>query len=200
MGIKIEYPVGATPLDAGDAAALIPSHLTTQKQLNEWEMLNVREGEGWAFSKRQENILSIDFMQTLHKHMFGNTWDWAGQIRKKETSPVGIAPENIRIEIKELCEDVEAQIKDRGWHIDEIAARFHHRLVFIHPFPNGNGRFARLMTDLLLVQNGEERFTWGSGDLNGDGKVRGRYISALHAADSRNYGPLLKFVRSGKGR
>lgn len=195
MGIKIEYPVGATPLDAGDAAALIPSHLTTREQLNDWEMLNVREGEGWAFSKRQENILSIDFMKTLHKRMFGNTWGWAGQRRTKETLPVGIAPESIEIEIKKLCQDVEAQIEDGGWHIDEIAARFHHRLVFIHPFPNGNGRFSRTMTDLLLVQNGKDRFTWGGEDLNRNGEVRDRYISALRAADAKDYTSLFGFVR-----
>lgn len=196
MGIKIEYPVGATPLDKEDAAALKPGHLTTREQLNEWESLNILEGESWAFSKRQENMLSIDFMQMLHKHMFGDTWGWAGLIRTKETLPIGIAPERIEIEIKKLCRDVEVQIEDGGWGIDEIAARFHHRLVFIHSFPNGNGRFSRTMTDLLLVQNGKGRFTWGGEDLNRNGEVRDRYISALRAADAKDYSPLFGFVRS----
>lgn len=195
MGITIEYPTGATPLDAEDLAALIPSHLTTRQQLNDWEMLNVREGEGWAFSRKQENILSIDFMQTLHKRMFGDTWSWAGKIRTKETLPVGIAPETIEIEIKKLCQDVEAQVQHGAWHLDEIAARFHHRLVFIHPFPNGNGRFSRTMADLLLVQNGKDRFTWGAEDLNRDGEVRDRYLSALRAADAKDYGLLFGFIR-----
>jgi fido (protein-threonine AMPylation protein) len=39
---------------------------------------------------------------------------------------------------------------ERGTYpLDEIAARFHHRLVAIHPFPNGKGRHGRLMADLL---------------------------------------------------
>jgi len=162
-------------------------------------MLNVRKGEDWAFARKQENILSIDFMQTLHKRMFGDTWGWAGKTRTKETLPVGLAPENIEIEIKKLCQDVEAQLKYKSRPIDEIAARFHHRLVYIHPFPNGNGRFARTMTDLLLVQNDAERFTWGVGDLIGDGEIRHRYIRALRAADGKDYAELFRFVRtSGK--
>jgi len=196
VGIKPEYPVGATPLDPDDAAALIPGHVTTREQLNDWEMLNIREGEAWAFARRHENILSIDFMQKLHKRMFGDTWGWAGKTRTKETLPVGIAPENIAVELKKLCEDVESQLKYKSWPIDEIAARFHHRLVYIHPFPNGNGRFARTMTDLLLVQNGKKRFTWGAADLIGDGEIKHQYISALRAADARDYTHLLRFVRS----
>ena len=196
MGIKHEYPVGATPLDPDDAATLIPSHLTNREQLNDWEMLNVREGEDWAFAKRHENILSIDFMQKLHKRMFGDTWGWAGKIRTKETHPVGIAPENIEVEIKKLCDDVKTQLEYKSSPIDEIAARFHHRLTWIHPFPNGNGRFSRTMADLLLVQNGAERFTWGAGNLVETGDVRRRYIESLHAADEKDSALLLNFVRS----
>lgn len=194
--LKLEYPPGATPLDPDDAAGLIPDQITTQGQLNDWEYLNVAKGEEWALTTREKNILSIKFVQTLHEKMFGDTWSWAGAIRRKETLPVGVAPENIRPELKTLLENVDAQIKDGSWRIEEIAARFHHKMVYIHPFPNGNGRFSRTMTDLLLVRNGAERFTWGAGDLINDGEVRKRYISALRSADERNYGPLFGFVRS----
>jgi len=193
VGIKLEYPAGATPLDADDAQALVPSHITTQGQLNEWEFLNVREGEDWAFGRKHENILSIDLMQTLHKRMFGNTWRWAGEIRTKETYPVGAPPENIRVEIENLCKDVAVQLKDGTWSIEEIAARFHHRLVSIHPFPNGNGRFSRTMTDLLLAREGRERFAWGA-DLNHDGEARERYIASLRAADAKDYRTLFALL------
>jgi Fic-DOC domain mobile mystery protein B len=197
VAIKLEYPPGATPLDPDDAAGLIPSHITTQGQLNEWEYTNVAKGEEWAFGTKQRNILSVEFMQTLHRKMFADTWKWAGEIRRKETLPVGIAPERIRQELKTLLQDVEAQIKDGTWRIEEIAARFHHRLVYIHPFPNGNGRFSRTMTDLLLVQNGKDRFAWGA-DLNRDGEVRKRYISALGAADRKDYGPLFALLNAAR--
>jgi Fic-DOC domain mobile mystery protein B len=189
VGIKLEYAPGATPLDPEDAQALVASHITNQGQLNEWEFLNVSEGEQWAFGKRHDEILSIDFMQALHKRMFGNTWGWAGIIRTKETRPVGAAPESIRPQLKDICDDVAAQLKDRTWSVDEIAARFHHRIVLVHPFPNGNGRFGRTITDLFLVRERKERFSWGA-DLNVPGEARERYISALRSADAKDYRPL----------
>jgi Fic-DOC domain mobile mystery protein B len=193
VGIKLEYPAGATPLDPDDARALVPSHITTQGQLNEWEFLNVREGEEWAFGRKHAEILSIGFMQTLHERMFGNTWRWAGDIRTKETHPVGAPPENIRAELENLFKDVAVQLKDRTWPIGEIAARFHHRLVSIHPFPNGNGRFSRTMTDLLLVREGRDRFAWGA-DLDHEGEARTRYMASLQAADAKDYRPLFALL------
>jgi Fic-DOC domain mobile mystery protein B len=191
----LKYPAGATPLDMDEADGLIPAHISNQGQLNEWEQRNIREGEHWAFRGRRADILSIAYMQQLHRRMFGDTWRWAGRIRKTEKN-IGVAPERIQVELKKLCDDVRAQLEHRTWTIDEIAARFHHRLVSIHPFPNGNGRFARTMTDLVLVRNGSARFTWGRSDLIADGEIRQRYISALRAADGRDYAPLLAFVRS----
>lgn len=195
MRIELEYPTGATPLDDDEADALIPSHISNQGQLNAWELQNVLAGESWAFNGRRADIFSIAYMRRLHKRMFGDTWRWAGQIRKTEKN-IGVAPENIHVELKNLCEDVRVQLECKTWTVDEIAARFHHRLAYIHPFPNGNGRFARTLTDLLLVRNGAERFSWGRYDLSADGEVRRRYISALRAADGNDYTPLIRFVRS----
>lgn len=191
--MKFVYPAGATPLDPDDTAGLKQSHITTRGQLDEWEFKNVTEGNRWAFTRRKNDILSIEFMRQLHKRMFGDTWIWAGVIRTKETLPVGIAPERIRVELKKLCEDVQAQMKDGTWRIEEIAARFHHRLVYIHPFPNGNGRFSRTMADLMLVQKGKDPFTWGP-DLGRNAEGRECYLSALQAADGKDYGPLFALL------
>ncbi|MGD9596832.1 MAG: mobile mystery protein B [Steroidobacteraceae bacterium] len=191
-------PPAATPLDPDEAKGLLPRHISTQGQLNEWEHQNILEGQEWAFSRRRKNLLTTGFMKSLHKRMFGNTWQWAGTLRTSEKN-IGVAPEYIAIRLKELCDDVAAQLENRSFPIREIAARFHHRLVYIHPFPNGNGRFARVMADLLLVENGERPFTWGEGDLVADGAVRDRYIAALREADGRNYQPLFEFVRTQAG-
>jgi fido (protein-threonine AMPylation protein) len=84
--------------------------------------------------------------------------------------------------------------------MDEIAARFHHRLVQIHPFPNGNGRHARLITDLILETNGSVAFTWGkckgSAPMETEGPRREEYIAALREADDKRFEMLLAFVRS----
>lgn len=117
---------------------------------------------------------------------------WAGPIRRKETLPVGIAPERIRPELAVL-DDVRAQLHYRPWSPQEISARFHHRLVYIHPFPNGNGRFSRTMADLLLFRDGYERFVWGA-NLERHGEVRARYIAALQAADRKDYRCLFELL------
>jgi Fic-DOC domain mobile mystery protein B len=197
MGLVLTYPPGATPLDPDEAKALIPRHISTQGQLNEWEHQNILEGQEWAFNRRKKDLLTREFMGLLHKKMFGNTWQWAGTLRRTEKN-IGVAPEEIGVRLQELCDDVRAQLKVRSYSMREIAARFHHRLVYIHPFPNGNGRFARLMADLLLVENNEVPFTWGEGDLVAAGELRDRYITALREADARNYQPLFNFMHTSK--
>ena len=194
MGLKFVYPEGATPLDPDESAGLIPSHIATQGQLNEWEQQNILEGERWAFSRRNLNPLSPQFSQDLHKHMLGRTWKWAGRFRTNDKN-IGVDPMLIGMKLTDLFRDVEAQLEHLSDPIDEVAARFHHRLVSIHPFANGNGRFSRTMTDLLLKAKGEEEFSWGGGNLN-DGEIRNKYISALRAADARDLRPLFAFVRS----
>ena len=191
--MSVAEPDGATPLDPDEARALIPSHIATQAELNAWEHDNIVEGERWAFARHRKDLLTEGFLKRLHKRMFGATWKWAGQLRTTEKN-IGIAPERIPEAVRLLLLDVAAQLEAHTYPVREIAARLHHRLVQIHPFPNGNGRVARTYADLLLFSQGEERFRWGEGDLVAPGDVRERYIAALRAADARDYGPLLKFL------
>jgi Fic-DOC domain mobile mystery protein B len=188
---------GATPLDPDEAAGLVPGHITTREQLDEWEAENILAGERWAAgSAKRRAVLDDAFLRELHRQMFERTWKWAGAYRASEKN-IGIAPERVAEEVHKLVEDTKAQLAAKVAPIDEIAARFHHRLVSIHPFPNGNGRHARLLTDLLLAANGAQPFPWGRGDLEHAGEARERYLAALRAADARDFAPLLAFVRSG---
>lgn len=191
--MNAEAPDGATSLDPDEARALIPSHIATQGALNEWEHDNIVEGERWAFTRRRKDSLTAEFLQRLHRKMFGATWKWAGQWRMTEKN-IGIAPERILATIRELLQDVAAQVDGHSYPIREVAARLHHRLVQIHPFPNGNGRLARTYSDMLLFSQGEERFRWGESDLVAPGDARQRYIAALRAADGRDYRPLFDFL------
>jgi Fic-DOC domain mobile mystery protein B len=194
--MKFEYPLGATPLDPDEIDGLIPSHITIQSQLNEWEAANILKAEIWLFSNsNHDDFLSIDFTKLLHAKMFDDTWTWAGQFRLTERN-IGVSPFTITTDLNNLLEDVRYQVIHESFPMDEIAYRFHHRLVAIHPFPNGNGRHARLMTDLLLVQAGESRFTWGKQRLEAEGPVRKKYINALQHADKHDYAALAEFVRS----
>jgi Fic-DOC domain mobile mystery protein B len=194
--MKLEYAPGATPLDPDEINGLLPSHITTQGQLNEWEAANILRAEEWAFLVIDHgNFLTIDFTKVLHKRMFADTWKWAGVFRKTARN-IGVDSSKITTELKNLLDDVTYQIIYSTYPTDEIAYRFHHRLVAIHPFPNGNGRHARLMTDILLTQSGQPRFSWGSQRLNEESPFRKEYINALKKADKHDYTNLANFVRS----
>jgi Fic-DOC domain mobile mystery protein B len=189
-------PAGATPLDPDESAGLLPGHIATREQLDEWEAENILEGQRWAAGvAKRRDTLDDAFLRELHKRMFGRTWKWAGTYRSTEKN-LGVAPARIAADVRQLLENTRAQIAAKVAPIDEVAARFHHRLVWIHPFPNGNGRHARLLTDLLLAANSAEPFTWGRGDLEHAGEARERYLAALRAADARDFSLLLAFVRS----
>lgn len=127
--------------------------------------------------------------------MFDKTWKWAGKFRRRQTN-IGVESIYISQELRTLFDDVAYHLTNAVYPIREIATRLHHRLVFIHPFPNGNGRFSRIFTDLFLFNNNESRFSWGKGNLIEDGEVRKSYLHALRTADEGDYQKLIEFVDS----
>ena len=194
--INFDYPDGASPLDPDEIDGLLLTHITTREQLNRWEQENINEAIEWAYIRKHRDIISATFMKRLHKKMFGNVWKWAGQFRKSDKN-IGIAWWEIPLEVKKLCDDTTVWIEQEVYASDELGVRFHHRLAWIHPFPNGNGRHARLMTDLTLEQIlNQPGFTWGGESLVQTSDCRSRYIKALYAADRNDFSLLMKFVRS----
>lgn len=185
----------ATPITDDEKEGLIPSFITFRHELNAVEQANILDAERWAFSRKQPNLLSDRFIRTLHKRMFGSVWRWAGIFRKTARN-IGVDAWKISSDLHNLLEDTQCWIEHATFSTDEIAVRFHHRLVWIHPFPNGNGRLARLATDLVLRQLGVSRFTWGSRGLIAISETRQSYISALREADAGDFRPLLAFVRN----
>lgn len=184
----------ATPLTEQDKQGLKLSYVATRADLNAAEQENIARGQDWALS-RKRNIVDERFIRDLHRHMFVDVWRWAGKYRTTELN-LGIDYWQIPVEMRVLLDDVKLWIEKRTYSPDEIAVRFHHRLTQIHPFLNGNGRHARMMADLLVMQLGAEHFRWGRGSLRDAGELRKRYITALHAADNHDIEPLLVFARS----
>jgi Fic-DOC domain mobile mystery protein B len=184
----------ATPLTAEEKSGLIPSYITLRRELNEAEQINVARAEQWAFSRKRE-VLDEHYLRRLHKQMFRDVWSWAGEFRTSERN-IGVEPWRIATELRELLENLRYWIAHQTYPIDEIVARFHHKLVWIHCFANGNGRHGRLAADLLLVSLSQSRFTWGRHGLVNAGETRRGYMAALRAADNRDIQPLLAFVRS----
>lgn len=195
--MKIESPPNATPLDQDSLNGLIPG-LTTQSELDEFEAAGIARATLWAIGSRRlkTDLLSASGLCLLHRKMFGDTWEWAGTFRTRETN-IGVTPSRIQSDLKILLDDVHYWIQHRTFLAEEIIARFHHRLVLIHPFPNGNGRFSRLAADLLADQLSCPSFSWGKANLTKAGSPRERYISALKKADAtEQYHDLLNFMRS----
>lgn len=190
----LEQDDASTPLTPEERADLIPSYITLRRELNEAEQANILDGEDWAFSRKRD-VLSETFLCKLHKQMFGQVWKWAGKFRNSERN-IGVTPYMVRIELTQLLDDVRYWIENKTFESDEIAYRFHHKLVWIHPFPNGNGRHSRMATDLLLKSLGRARFTWGSDNLVDANLTRKQYVTALRAADNHDYDLLRDFVKS----
>ena len=190
------YPYGATPINPNEASGLLLSHISTQQELNRWEQDNINEAFMWLAGQKNINTIDTNFIYRVHKEMFNNVWRWAGKARVSEKK-LGVEVFKISQELKVLCDDFDYWKINKTYSYDEIAYRFHHRLVFIHSFSNGNGRHARLMADIILKKIfNKDFFTWGSGDLIKTGECRKKYIDALRAADKGDYSLLAMFVRS----
>jgi Fic-DOC domain mobile mystery protein B len=195
--VKFDYAEGATPIDKTEALGLKLSHITTMAELNRWEHDNILEAYEWLKVSKPTGILTDTFIKLLHKKMFGDVWQWAGNYRKTEKN-IGSEWWSISTAVVELCSDVKYWVQNGKEKPDMMAAMFHCRLLQIHPFPNGNGRYARLITDIFLeVILSEEKFTWGGGQSIAEpGEIRRQYIQALHKADGSDYVSLLEFARS----
>jgi Fic-DOC domain mobile mystery protein B len=184
----------ATPLAPNERDGLIPTHVTLRGELNELEQKNIAAGDVWAFSRKRD-VTDEDFLKSLHRRMFGEVWRWASDYRTTEKN-IGVLPHLIGIEMRQALDDVKYQIEHKSYEPDELAVRFHHKLVSIHPFANGNGRWSRMAGDLMITQLGGQRFSWGGAHLQPSGAARKAYIAALKAADNHDFGPIIAFARS----
>ena len=152
---------GNTPLYPDDRAGLIPD-LHTRGELNEFEQMNITAAALWAprSTKLKKELLTVAGLQLLHKRMFDQTWRWAGQFRLSDTN-IGVPWAQVSTQLAQLCGNTKYQADESVFPLTELAVRFHHKLVQIHPFPNGNGRHARLSADLLLRFHKQSQLSWG---------------------------------------
>ncbi|MET4070385.1 Fic-DOC domain mobile mystery protein B [Bradyrhizobium sp. S3.2.6] len=190
----LQYPDAATPLDPNELDGLKHKHITTQGELDQLEQANIGSGLRWL-GRQRAHVLTDDFVITLHKRLFGDVWNWAGTFRKTGKN-IGIDPVHIPVELRTLMGDAQYWADNKIYPPSEAAIRLHHRLVKIHPFPNGNGRHARIMADAVLDRvYSAKPIDWAGGhDLQKMNERRTAYIAALKAADQDDMGPLIKFV------
>jgi len=187
---------GNTPLAPEELDDLIPN-LGMREELNEWERENILRARRWAFGRSlaSSNPVSDEYIRKLHRRMFDQTWKWAGVYRKTEKT-IGVQVQQMREMLAALLGDANYWIENNTYTADEIALRFHHRLVLIHLFPNGTGRHARLIADVLAVKLGRPVFSWGRLSLIKPAEARERYLQALRTADAGDVVALIEFARS----
>lgn len=190
----MKEPDGATPLDPDEKDGLLFSHIDTRGELDQMEQVNIQQGLQWLQGKRiaSDDLLSEYFVRQLHQKLFNHVWKWAGKYRRTEKN-IGIAPEQIAVQLRLLMDDARYWIRAETFSGKELVLRFHHRLVLIHPFTNGNGRHSRIMADAVLTKLlSDTPIEWGGRNLNNAGNVRTEYINALRKADKGDYSALLK--------
>lgn len=185
---------GHTALSPDDRDGLLPSYIATRGELNDAEQRNIAEAL-LRDAPTAEALLDDAYLRGVHKAMFCDVWDWAGRYRKRETN-LGVDPVRISTEVRTLVDDARAWIEHGTFDADETSVRLHHRLVFIHPFPNGNGRHGRIVADYLVRALGMTAFSWGAGRGSGAEPLRAEYIAALVRADHGEIEDLVAFARS----
>jgi Fic-DOC domain mobile mystery protein B len=195
--MKFNYLEGATPID--DASGLIPKGIRTQGDLNRVEAENIFAAQK-KYLRGKIDIpalwFNVETLKLIHFTMFNHVWTWAGVFRKTAIEPIGVEPYLIPIQLGEFCREVcfwSSEPVDLSFL--EQAARVHHRLVFIHPFKNGNGRFSRLVSDRYLIACGCSHPNWPYLQDSHD-QERSAYIQTLRAADGGDYDPLLCLMRA----
>ncbi len=193
--MSIEYPDGATPLDPDEMEGLKFKHVTTRGQLDHLEQANIQDGLVWLQRNKDTDILNEGFVRELHKRLFGDVWAWTGTFRQTEKN-IGIDPVQIGVQLRILLDDTGFWIENGTYEPLEAAVRFHHRLVYVHVFPNGNGRHARIMADAMLTKLLKvDPIDWAGGyDLQAMNERREQYIQALRAADGGDIKLLMRFV------
>jgi len=190
----LPFDDGHAPIGADDSQGLKLSYITTRGELNEAEQENILRARQRRRPPTLEALLDDKYLRSLHRAMFGDVWAWAGSYRRLETL-IGIDPAQIAVCVRSLVGDA------RIWSEHEeplaVAVRFHHRLVQIHPFPNGNGRHGRQAADYLMEALGQPAFTWGAvSGVSDVQETRRRYLAALREADGGELGLLEDFVVS----
>lgn len=192
----LNQPTGATDLTPDELQGLKVPGITTHGELNEVEAVNIERGLLWLDQRsRTFDLLTDDAAREVHLRLFGDVWKWAGKYRLTEKN-IGVNVWHISTEMRYCLDDAKMWRDREVYPLPELLARFHHRLVKIHPFPNGNGRWSRIMTDELLRRIDDDRYlNWSSGgSLQTENAHRRRYIDALRAADHCDFDPTTEFI------
>ncbi len=183
---------GQTPID--DFSGLKIRGISTQAELSEHESLNIGNVLVDYFGKaslKKVPEFNMAWAKSLHGEMYCDVWEWAGQFRRRDLT-IGVPFQQIQEGLYNLFEDLRFWNLAPGTTITECAVRIHHRAVQIHPFQNGNGRWARMVANIWLRDMGQPLTAWPESVIGAVSTIRDRYLSALQAADRGEYTFLIQ--------
>ena len=184
---------GETPIDISHVKV---KGVGSRRQLNEFEAANILSAVTRYLSGRPTRRMApftLRWVKRLHREMFGDVWTWAGKFRREDLNS-GITWYQIETSLENLLEDLK-EWTGSGLDIVEQAAMLHHSAVQIHPFPNGNGRWARMLANILLKQNGHSPIQWPEDLIGSESAIRSEYLDAIRAADQGDSEPLVSLHR-----
>lgn len=145
-------------------------------------------------SEPDDRRFRVGWCLDVHKSMFGDVWDWAGQVRLVELNyDRWSSPSRIMEDLGNLCEDL--RYWEQHWpDVIEQATNLHHRAVKIHPFKNGNGRWARMLGNIWLRDHGVPIVNWPH-EMTVVSPIRDEYLQAMRLADGGQYAALMSLHR-----
>ncbi|AMV27688.1 Fic/DOC family protein [Gemmata sp. SH-PL17] len=182
---------GETPID--DVSGLLIKDIGTRGQLNQAEAENITLVVAKYFVGRLTEVdapFTFDWVFALHKEMFGRVWAWAGTPRTCNLN-LGCPAHDVKANVLGLVQDISYWGKG-PYSLIEDAALLHYRAVKIHPFLNGNGRWARMLANIWLRLHGSDPVLWPEPQIGEVSPIRSEYIAAIQAADRLDYAPLVK--------
>jgi Fic-DOC domain mobile mystery protein B len=185
---------GETPID--DISGLKIPAITTRAELSRHEAANInRVILKYLASRPTRRKAPFDFSWCLqlHREMFGDVWNWAGEVRSGSLN-IGVPVHRITSDLQQLLDDLHSW---SGFQMDliEQSARLHHRAAQIHPFINGNGRWSRMLANIWLKQQRSPLVVWPEETIGAVSTIREEYLVAIRAADGLDWQPLIELHR-----
>jgi Fic-DOC domain mobile mystery protein B len=191
-----DQPAGATPIE--DISGLV-QEITTRGELNDAEALNIVNADEWLETARVDDLFTVRFYCELHTRMYDQVWSWAGALRTqtKVIANTGSAPQDVTRHLGQVALEFHREWEARNDTDDLLPfiARYHHALVLVHPFNNGNGRWSRLACDAVVARlTDKPSIMWATDLLAVDSEERQVYIEALQQADMHDFQPLIDYL------
>lgn len=171
--------------------------IRTRPDLLPYEAENIRKAVVKYLAARptaKSALFDYGWMLKFHKEMFGDVWEWAGKQRTRDQS-LGTRWQNVGQQLAELSSNIDTFPNDADRLLDQAVA-IHHQSVRIHPFYNGNGRWARMLANIWLRRHGKAAIEWPEAEVGMEASsIRKDYIAAIKAADKYEFGPLTELHR-----